>query len=97
MNCFNRPRLRHRHGSRFLAAITLLVLASTVRADGLGALYDAAGGVTFSVHSATATRVEVWIYANPQGWAEGDIHNFRGRLRGLGNLLPCVVSELQPH
>ena len=70
MNCFNLPRLRHRHGSRFLAAITLLVLASTVRADGLGASYDAAGGVTFSVHSATATRVEVWIYANPQGDAE---------------------------
>ena len=32
--------------------------------------YDAAGGVTFSVYSATATRVEVWIYANPQGDAE---------------------------
>ena len=67
MNCLNLPRLRHRHGSSLLAAITLLVLASTVRADGLGASYDAAGGVTFSVHSATATRVEVWIYALPQG------------------------------
>ncbi len=31
--------------------------------------------------------------ANPTG-GEGDILNFRGRLRGLGNLLPCVVSEL---
>ncbi len=49
------------------AATAILAFAGTAQAADLGASYDAAGGVTFSVYSATATRVEVWIYALPQG------------------------------
>jgi len=61
---------RLRRVSLFLAAVALAVLAGAARADGLGASYDASGGVTFKVYSTTATRVEVWVYANPQNEAE---------------------------
>jgi glycogen operon protein len=67
MDCLCFLRLRYRWDSCFCAVVVLFVLAGTVRADGLGASFDAAGGVNFSVFSAAATRVEVWVYANPQG------------------------------
>ena len=60
-------RLRsRRHLTLLSCAVVLLSPAVATRASGLGASYDAAGGVTFSVYSATATRVEVWIYAQPR-------------------------------
>ena len=60
-------RLRsRRHLTLLSCALVLLFPAVTTRASGLGASYDAAGGVTFSVYPATATWVEVWIYAQPQ-------------------------------
>jgi glycogen operon protein len=55
---------------RLLLAAILAVAAAEVRAAGLGASVDAAGTVTFRVYSASASRVEVWIYANPRGEAE---------------------------
>jgi glycogen operon protein len=54
----------------WLAAAVALACADTVPAAGLGASFDRAGGVTFSVFSSAATRVEVWIYAKPQGDSE---------------------------
>ncbi len=64
-------RLRsRRHLTLLSCALVLLFPAVTTRASGLGASYDAAGGVTFSVYPATATWVEVWIYAQPQNHPE---------------------------
>jgi glycogen operon protein len=53
--------------SAWMAAVAIVAGTSPTLADGLGASFDASGSVTFRVYSSTATRVEVWIYASPQG------------------------------
>ncbi len=70
MDCLKLPLLCHRRACLSLAAFALLGLSSMTGAAGLGAWYDASGGIDFSVYSRSATRVEVWLYANPQNEAE---------------------------
>jgi isoamylase len=50
--------------------LLLLMLTAVSRAAQLGATFDGTNGVDFHVFSSTASRIEVWIYANPQGEAE---------------------------
>ncbi|WP_165072892.1 alpha-amylase family glycosyl hydrolase [Paludisphaera rhizosphaerae] len=65
------PRSFARRLLTALAVVTSLVgIANAALAAPLGPSLDATGGVTFRVYSAPATRIEVWIYANPEGEAE---------------------------
>ncbi|HEY1015947.1 MAG TPA: hypothetical protein VGE07_24780, partial [Herpetosiphonaceae bacterium] len=74
MPAFIRPRLR-------IAALCLLLFAALCRPavpatlavgpNNLGATYDAGqANITFRVYSSRATRIEVWIYAQPSGAQE---------------------------
>lgn len=48
-----------------------LVAQAAINATGLGAKYDAAhANITFKVYSSRATRIELYVYANPMGAQE---------------------------
>src|SRR5258706_6690466 len=53
-----------------VVTLWLLTLTANTNAGQLGATFDSANGFEFHVFSSTASRIEVWIYANPQGEAE---------------------------
>jgi len=55
---------------RAATAVLAFAFAGVAQAADLGASVDGVGKVTFRVYSAGASRVEVWIYANPRGEAE---------------------------